>query len=63
MRAIVDEDTCTGCGLCEETCPEVFRLRDDDVAEVIVGEIPPEAEDAAREAAEGCPVEAIKIEE
>jgi ferredoxin len=49
--------------LCEETCPEVFRLGDDDVADVIVGEIPPEAEDAAREAAEGCPVEAIKIEE
>lgn len=63
MKAIVDEDTCTGCGLCEETCPEVFRLGDDDVADVIVGEIPPEAEDAAREAAEGCPVEAIKIEE
>jgi len=63
MKAMVDKDTCTGCGLCEETCPEVFRLGDDDIAEVIVAEVPPEAQDSAREAAEGCPVEAITIEE
>lgn len=63
MKAIVDKDTCTGCGLCEETCPEVFRLGDDDIAEVIVADVPPEAQDSAREAAEGCPVEAITIEE
>ena len=62
MKAIVDEDACTGCGLCEETCPEVFRLGDD-VAEVIVAAVPPEAEDAAHEAADDCPVEAITIEE
>jgi ferredoxin len=62
MKAIVDKDTCTGCGLCEETCPEVFRLGEDDIAAVIVDEVPPEAQDSAREAAEGCPVEAITIE-
>jgi len=63
MRAIIDEEACTGCGLCEETCPEVFELGDDDVAKVIVDEIPEEAQDAAREAAESCPQEAITIEE
>lgn len=62
MRAIVDEDACTACGLCEETCPEVFVL-EDDVAKVIVEEVPPEAEDACREAAEDCPAEAIALEE
>jgi len=62
MKAIVDEDACTGCGLCEEICPQVFELGDD-VSEVIVDEIPPEAEDDAREAEAECPVEAITIQE
>jgi len=63
MRAIIDEDACTGCGLCEETCPEVFKLNDDGVATVIVDEIPEDVLESAEEAAENCPVEAIKLEE
>ena len=62
MRATVDEDTCVGCGLCSETCPSVFKM-DDDVAKVVVDEVPSEDEDACREAAESCPVDAITIEE
>lgn len=62
MRAIVDQATCTGCGLCPDTCPEVFKM-DGDVASVHANPVPPEAEDSAREAAEDCPVEAITIEE
>ena len=62
MRAIVDEETCTGCGLCEETCPDVFGLVDD-VAKVKVDPVPGEHEDACRDAAEACPVEAIAVEE
>ena len=62
MRASVDEDLCTGCGLCEDTCPEVFEM-DGEVAKVIVDDVPAAAEDTCREAAESCPVEAIAIEE
>ena len=29
MKAVVDKETCTGCGLCEQTCPEVFKMEDD----------------------------------
>lgn len=29
MKAVVDKDLCTGCGLCEDTCPEVFEMKDD----------------------------------
>ena len=63
MKAVIDEDACTGCGLCEETCPEVFKLNDDQIATAIVDEIPADALESAEEAAENCPVEAIKLEE
>ena len=56
------EDTCTACGLCSDICPEVFALGDM-MAEVIGSEVPPEHEDAVREAAEECPVEAIVVVE
>ena len=55
------EDTCTACGLCVDTCPEVFQMGADK-AEVIVEEVPAEFEDAAQQAADECPVEAIIVE-
>jgi len=55
------EDTCTACGLCVDTCPEVFEMGDD-IAQVIVDLVPAEHEDAAQQAAEECPVEAIIVE-
>jgi ferredoxin len=62
MKAMVDEETCIGCGLCVETCPEVFEMVDDK-ARAKVDEVPEEVADACREAAEDCPVEAIQIED
>jgi ferredoxin len=63
MKASVDE-SCTACGLCAETCPEVFELPDDaDTARVIVDVVPPEAEESCREAADNCPVEAIILKD
>lgn len=62
MKATVDEELCTGCELCVETCPEVFEMRGD-VSVVIVDVVPEDAEDCAQQAADECPVEAILIEE
>ena len=62
MKATVDEETCIGCGLCSETCPEVFEMTDDKVT-VKVDEVPKDVIKTCREAAENCPVEAIQIEE
>jgi len=62
MKATVDKELCTGCGVCADTCPEVFVL-DDDTARVIVNEVPEEAEEACKEASESCPVDAIAVEE
>ena len=60
MRVRVD-DTCTACGLCVDTCPEVFEMGDD-MAQVITDEVAPEHEDAVQQAADECPVEAIVVE-
>jgi ferredoxin len=55
------EDTCTSCGLCVDTCPEVFQMGDD-MAEVIAETVPAELEEEVLQAADECPVEAIIIE-
>ena len=62
MRVTVDEETCIGCGLCPDICPEVFRMTGDK-AEAYKDPVPEELEDAVREASEGCPVDAIPITE
>jgi ferredoxin len=61
MRVIVDEDACVGDGSCAELCPEVFEMQGD-LALVRVDKVPEEAEERCREAAEACPVEAIRIQ-
>ena len=60
MRVRID-DECTSCGLCVDTCPEVFELGDV-IVEVLVDEVPPEHEDDVQQAAEECPVEAIIVD-
>ena len=55
------EDSCTACGLCVDTCPEVFEMGDE-IAEVIVDNVPPELEETAQQAVDECPVEAIVAE-
>ena len=49
---------CIASGLCTKICPEVFRL--EDFAEVNEGVNYTEYEPEIQEAAEACPVEAVK---
>ena len=62
MKAHVDHDTCIGCGVCPSVCPEIFEMRDDGLSHVIVDTVPAGAEDAAKDAEESCPVDAITVE-
>lgn len=61
MKFRVNED-CIGCGLCAQTCPEVFALTDAGVAQAIDDEVSGETAEHAKEAAEGCPVSAIEYD-
>tara|TARA_B100001013_G_C24555875_1_gene420513 strand:- start:561 stop:845 length:285 start_codon:yes stop_codon:yes gene_type:complete len=76
MKVWIDQDLCTGDGLCEEIAPDVFTLLDDGLAYVVeAGNVmsdPGGAEalanfsdsqlDAVIESAEECPGECIYIE-
>ncbi len=62
MKVRIDEELCTGCGLCEETAPEVFELVDD-IAVVKGTELKEALIEQVKEAADDCPAEAIIIEE
>lgn len=59
MHVTIDRDGCISCGLCESTCPDVFRIAGDGVAEVHHQPDSPEQEAGAQEAAGGCPVSVI----
>jgi ferredoxin len=58
----VDENVCIGSGNCEDVCPRVFKVIGG-VSKVQADPVPPEEEDRAREAVDGCPVSAISVEE
>jgi ferredoxin len=57
----VDKNECISCGLCVEMVPEVFKLDDDDLAEVFDPE--GASEDKIQEAVDSCPVSCIHWKE
>ena len=58
MKAIVNQDTCIGCGLCISTVPEVFEVNADVKAEAY-GHTTEQNKSAVQEAIDACPVQAI----
>lgn len=59
MKVTIDRSGCIGCGLCAGTCPKVFRIGEDGLAEVCA-QPSAEEESDVREAEESCPVSVIK---
>jgi len=57
-KVSVDVSTCVGCGLCEQTCPEIFEVQGDGIAHVKAQAC---ATHNVNETAEQCPVNAIKV--
>ncbi len=57
-KVTVDTSTCVGCGLCEQNCPEVFKVEGDGLAHVLTQTC---GIHNLQEVAEQCPVNAIKV--
>jgi ferredoxin len=57
-KITVDVSTCVGCGLCEQNCPEVFKIEGDGIAHVLAQAC---SKHNLKEVAEQCPVTAIVI--
>ena len=62
MKVSVDKDLCTGCGLCVDSCPEVFEMQGDTAGAKTPNVTDKALMEKAKEAASNCPVEAIKAE-
>jgi len=54
----VDQDACISCALCVDTVPEVFRMNEDNLAEVFDPSGAPETK--IQEAIDACPVACIE---
>lgn len=61
IKKVWIKEGCSACGLCEEICPEVFRL--EDVAIVIEDVNFSDYEDKIKEAVDSCPMEVIRYSE
>lgn len=57
-KVSVDSSTCVGCGLCEQSCPEVFEVGGNGLAHVKTQSC---SLHNLQEVAEACPVNAIKL--
>jgi ferredoxin len=62
MTVTVDLTRCIGSGMCTKIAPEIFALGGEGKAVVLMNEpSTPEHRDAATDAAECCPTEAISL--
>lgn len=63
MKIVVDRDLCEANAVCMARCPEVFRVGADDQL-VLLDEHPPETlRRKVAAAVQGCPRQALRIEE
>ncbi|MBN1979104.1 MAG: ferredoxin [Anaerolineae bacterium] len=74
MKVTINRGACIDCGVCYADCPDVFEEDNADSTSQIVeayriggdpavGQVPDALAKCVRSAADGCPVEAIRVEE
>jgi len=67
-RITIDRDGCISCGSCEEKCPEVFKLDENDLSSIVPkyrkadpgkGEVGKDLVNCVETARDACPVSVI----
>jgi ferredoxin len=61
MRVVIDELLCEGHALCQGIAPDIFQVGDDDMARVVMDDIPDSRRDDIANAVRSCPKQAISI--
>ena len=69
VKVTIDQDACIACGMCYNTCPEVYEDDGSGTAQIVeeYRETPnegyvPDDIDCIQDEADSCPVDAIKLE-
>ncbi|MHB9849209.1 ferredoxin [Streptomyces sp. Tue6028] len=61
MKLLLDSTRCQGYGLCQEPAPEQIDLDEWGYAQLRVGDVPPDGEEAALAAVAACPNSALRL--
>jgi ferredoxin len=72
IKVTIDRDDCISCATCWSTCPEFFEENPDDFISQVIeqyrlndnpgeGEAPQDLADCVQDAADGCPVQIIRV--
>ena len=62
MKVKVNQETCIGCGMCIDMCPEVFEYNDAGLSSPKTESVEESVKDSLAEAQQACPVDAIETE-
>ena len=63
MKVVVDFDLCESNAVCMDVAPEIFKVDDDDMLQILVEEPPEKLRAKLEEAVRLCPRQAISIGE
>lgn len=61
MKVVVDWDLCEGNAVCMKVAPELFEVRDDDKAHLLIAEPGEALREKIERAVQRCPRQAISI--
>lgn len=62
LKVVINKPACCGYGVCNEICPDVYKLDENGIVYVDDEIVPAGFEAAAREGADACPQSALKVE-
>jgi ferredoxin len=63
MKVVVNSDLCEANAVCVRSCPEAFRLEEDDTLTILLDPIPENLRSGVERAVRGCPRQALAVQE